>query len=392
MVIIPNETKLLLSKKHSSLQILLVILTLLIVVVFLSSCTNEQETRPTSTSLEDTQPYATYSFSNSKHVIDFGDQPYWVPAAIITEFMIRDPILKEELDKLGFIIRNHHFLKGADLNYFLARGDLEVGVAGDMPSLTIASFEDVSLLSIFKGPVSIVSKNIREIEHLKGKKIGYAYGSNAHFFLLDTLYKNKIDIEDVKLVEMDIVKMAGALRRGEIDAYSTWEFSPSTTMKIIQDKLTTRKGLSFGFLYMRDSFLKKNPEVANIILASQIRAIKWLKADANNIKLLSYWLYNELNEWGQKETPLSLNRILRHVNEATTYIQFGGYPRISHELLTDNGLLSQQLEFLVEHEYLPAGVQFAEVKRKIKHNLLEQILQDPRHYRIYEDIDLVKVK
>ncbi len=245
---------------------------ILIILLFLcSSCSNEQEpVSPDKKSLEMILPYSNYTFSQDDHVIDFGDQPYWVPASIVTEYMVRDPILKLELNKHGFILQNHHFLKGADLNYFLSKGDLEVGIAGDMPSISIASSKDVSLLSVFKCSVSIVSKGIRELADLKGKKVGYAFGSNAHFFLLNTLHKNRLETSDITLIEMDILKMANALDQGEIDAYSTWEFTPSTTMKIIQDKITTHKGTSYGFLYIRDAFFKEQPEIVRLLLASQV--------------------------------------------------------------------------------------------------------------------------
>lgn len=364
--------------------------TLLLLTLLLSSCRNDQENNTPPAGLENIPPYSSYTFSTNSRVIDLGDQPYWIPAGIITEFMIRDQILHDELQKRGFTLRNHHFLKGSDMNYFMMRDDLEVGIGGDMPSLTIASHKDVSLLSIVKGSVSIVSNNIREISGLAGKKVAYAYGSNAHFFLLDTLHKSEISTSDLNLVQMDIVKMANALKQGKIDAYCTWEFTPSTTMKIVQDKMTTRKGLTYGFLYIRNDFFEDNQEVVNQLLASQVRAVDWLKADESNIKLMAYWLYSELNDWGQKENPLSLNRIMRHVNDALLYIQYGGYPRIPTNLLTTDGLLSRELEFLRDLGFIPYEVTFADIQSKFTTDYLEEVLAAPNRYRLHESARLVK--
>ena len=105
--------------------------------------------------------------------------------------MRRDPILQEELESLGYTTNFHSFLKGNDINYFLANDDLEIGVGGDMPTLRSAASDDVFVVSLVEeGFLSIISRDIREVQDLKGKKIAYPLGSNTHFYLLNCTYNN----------------------------------------------------------------------------------------------------------------------------------------------------------------------------------------------------------
>ena len=117
-----------------------------IVLLSLASCAGEQagEERPGSDhasppNLSEHPIYRTYSFGSSDNVIDIGTQPLWVPTCLISEAMRHDNILRDALSERGLEVRFHAFLKGADINFFLERGDLEVAIGGDMPALVAAA-------------------------------------------------------------------------------------------------------------------------------------------------------------------------------------------------------------------------------------------------------------
>ncbi len=57
---------------------------------------------------------------------------------VISESMKRDEVLRRVLSKQGIKIRFYSFLKGADVNFFIKRGNLEAGIGGDIPALTAA--------------------------------------------------------------------------------------------------------------------------------------------------------------------------------------------------------------------------------------------------------------
>lgn len=345
-------------------------------------CFAEKELKETKV---DPSLYAEYRFSRDDKVLDFGTQPYGVmTTSTIIEYMFHDPILKEELEAKGFSLREHKFLKGSDLNQYMRSGDLEIGVSGDMPAIRIACEGKVGLLSAFKGEVAIVSKDIREVEGLKGKKVGYAYGSNAHYFLLRTLDNYKIPFSKIKLLPMDITHMSEMLNRNVIDAYATWEFTPPTTMRMIQNKVTVSKGITHSFFYLRKEILAKHPEIAYLLLASQIRAMNWLSTDEKNGHIMADWLYKKLTTWGQKDAPLSIERIVRHIKEARFYLNQAVYPLIPVDQLTEFGNVYNQFHFLIAHDFLSSQTVFSDLTDNIRTEFLRHVLTHPQEFRLYE--------
>lgn len=114
--------------------------------------------------------YSSYNFSHENNVIDIGIQPLWIPPGIITEAMKRDAVLQRTLSEYGMELRFNAFLKGADVNFFLKRGDLEIATAGDMPMLTASASYDTTVTSLIQyGYSSIVARQHMLVPELREK-------------------------------------------------------------------------------------------------------------------------------------------------------------------------------------------------------------------------------
>lgn len=359
---------------------------------FLVSCTDNQNGKDVSEEiiLENTVPYNTYTFSEDPNVINFGDQPYFMPGALIIEIIKRDKIFSEELAKLNLKIKFHHFLKGNDINYFMRKGLLDGCFSGDMPTIRLSTDIGINTVTSFRGPTSIISRDIREIKDLREKKIGYAFGSNAHYYLLNILKKNDVPLKKVELVSMNITEMEKALLENRIDAYSTWEFSPPTTTKTIQNKITTHKGKSYGFITFSKSFSEKQPEAVKIFIAAQIRAIKWLKLNNNNQKLISLWVYETIHQWGQRKLPLSIEKTKRHVHEAMSRDYLDTIPRLPQSALKNNGVIRSQFDFLKENGLVPETARWENTMTSFNVQIIDEVLANPDKYRLHSlDVSLV---
>ena len=126
--------------------------------------------------------YSKYEFGKTDNIIDIGIQPLEIPPGVISETMQRDTVLRDALSELGLKARFHPFLKGADINFFLRRGDMEVVFAGDMPTVTASTTLDVVVVTLTKmGFNSIVARDHMLLENLRGKRIAYAFD----VFLID---------------------------------------------------------------------------------------------------------------------------------------------------------------------------------------------------------------
>ncbi len=333
--------------------------------------------------------YKDYIFSGEENVIDLGEQPLWVPISIMVEVMKRDNILKEELSRLGYSLNTHPFLKGNDVNYFLKRGDLEVGIGGDMSAVRAAAEDNAIIVSIVQeGPVSIISRDIKEVRDLKGKKIAYALGSNAHFYLLNTLKKNEIEISDVTLVQMDVDSMPGALEDGSIDAFSAWEPTPKMTLEKYPGFTVTHRGKSFGFLYVKKDLLERSPEVVYHLLASEIRAMWWLRSDDENIELAREWVKDSRLKISPEGLSLSEHAMMDLTKEDLPGIRTKEYPRIPPVLLSDGGALELEFLFLKNIGFISEEKTWGEVRENFDLSVMETVISQPEKYRIFDDIEI----
>lgn len=315
--------------------------------------------------------------------IDFGYQPLWTGPASITEVMRKDKVLAEELKKLGYEIKWRPFLKGADVNVALQAGGedgLEFGVGGDMPTTTVLANLDVEVLSLVEGGrVWIISKNYDEVAQLKGKKIGYAFGSNAHYFLLKSLDQNKISQKNVTLVQLDVPNMPQALENGEIDAFSAWEPTPTLAIKKFPSLKRIHSGRSSGYLYVKGDFARTNPEAVKRIIASEIRVIKYIQKNQQNLDQTSEWAIDA-------GTALKGGSLGLTVEEYNKIVSDGlpGSVFIEDKYYNDGGVLNEEFELLKTLGKIPQSAVWSESKTKIKRELVKEVLSDPKKYRLEE--------
>lgn len=86
----------------------------------------------------------------------------------------------EALAGEGLEIRFFPFFKGADVNFFLGRGDLEGGIGGDMPAITAAAnFGVVVSSTAQQGFCSMVARKHMLTDELRGRRTGYSDTMNA---------------------------------------------------------------------------------------------------------------------------------------------------------------------------------------------------------------------
>ena len=67
-----------------------------------------------------------------------------------------------------------------------------------------------------------VRNNINNIEDLRGKKIGVPFGSTTHFAFLSLLKQEKINENEIDIIDMQPSNMIAAWQRGDIDGGYVW--------------------------------------------------------------------------------------------------------------------------------------------------------------------------
>lgn len=321
--------------------------------------------------------YSDYPFGEKDHIIDVGTQPLWVPTNLISEAMRRDGVLSEALDKLGFQIRFHPFLKGADVNFFLFRGDLDVAIGGDMPALTAAAGTDVVIASLIQqGFCSVVAHKPMLMRELRGKRIGYAFGSNAHFALLQALRSAELGETDVELVAMDVSEMPDAMDHGSIDAFAAWEPTPFLAEHRHENQISIHRSICSGYLYFSGRLMGRHPEAVRHIVAAELRALKWMKNRHN---------LHEASEWALR-AGRSLTSDLELTSEDYSLLArkdllgLGAIPFLPEQALEAGGRLLREFDFLVGLGKISDDVPWETVRGRFASTLLQEILVKRNQY------------
>ena len=354
---------------------------LLVALVVLNNREGPQAPSVSTPDLSGHPIYSKYDFSKKANVIDIGVQPLWAPASTIIEAMKRDAVLRESLVEKGMEIRFHPFFKGVDVNFFLRRGDLEAGIGGDMPAITAAAeFKALVVGKIEEGFCAIVTTRHMLMEDLRGKRVGYAFGSNAHYALLNALSSAGLQESNVRLVSLDVNEMPDALAQSRIDAFCAWEPTPTIALTRFEHQVVIHRSLSSGYLYFSRSFAETHPEALRLILAAQFRAMRWLWRAPENLVDASRWALEAGQNLSGQAPVLSAERY--GTLARAEMLGLSPMPAIPKKDLEPEGRMALEFEFLKTSGSVSSTARWDEVRSCFDRTVLQEVISAPREYRL----------
>lgn len=205
-------------------------------------------------------------------------------AAFIPLFVAKEKgWIEQALREYGVSVIWNTFESGPPMNDSLLAGDSDVGVIGDVPTVTVcAPRNGVGVVAVAAQAADsyavLVSadSDIETASDLKGKRIAVTFGSTAHNMIEKYLISDNVSIDDVSLINIAAGDAVTVLSKGQAEAVSTWE--PNVT-RLIADGNTrvisvgSQVGLDgTNCIVVRKKYAKANPEVVTAILAQYKRA------------------------------------------------------------------------------------------------------------------------
>ncbi|MBU1564619.1 MAG: ABC transporter substrate-binding protein [Proteobacteria bacterium] len=326
--------------------------------------------------LSDHPIYSTYHFSPLEGVVRIGIQPFWVFAANLAEAMRRDRLLTEDLTTLGLRLEFYSFLKGPDINFFMEKGQLDVGMSGYLPTLRQASRQDVVVAATMdRNFYDLVAVKALTIKDLEGKNIGFTPGSDAHHALVEALL---LTGTKANLVPLDGNEMPAAMRSGQIDAGIIWEPVASVLRLDNPGARVVYRSRWASFLYFRGDFAKAQPQAIAAILAALARASRWLDEDSDNVVASSRWAIDACRALAPTD-PLVLADFITQSKKANI---LSGEPVLLESDMDDRGLLASAFQFLKDEDMIPAGTEWEKVRATFDARSMESILSEPQKWRL----------
>ncbi|MEV0765038.1 glycine betaine ABC transporter substrate-binding protein [Nocardia sp. NPDC050435] len=195
--------------------------------------------------------------------------------------------LEDELP--GYNIEWTKFDSGADVNTAFVAGQVDFGALGSSPVARGLSaplnipYQVAYVLDVAGDNEALVARNgtgIESIADLRGKRIGTAFASTAHYSLLAALDRN--GVTDAKLVDLQPAASLAAWERGDVDAVYTWlptldQLRKSGKTLITSRELATAGKPTLDLGVVSTAFAQAHPEVVDIWRKVQTRAIDTIK-------------------------------------------------------------------------------------------------------------------
>ena len=158
-----------------------------------------------------------------------------------------------------------------------------LGAAAGEPVVIVANANNRGM-AIMAG----VNTDIKSVKDLKGKKVAIWPGSTQEAVILERLRMEGMTIRDIQPIRLQFSDMAGALARGDVDAYVGAEPAAgislaNNTGKLVEYPYSTPIGPLNMILSASQKAVKENPERIRLIVDMHRKAVDYAMANQSQI-------------------------------------------------------------------------------------------------------------
>ena len=159
---------------------------------------------------------------------------------------------------------------GSAMIPFLVNNQVQAAYGSDLAGV-INHQVDGNIVAVADGTylvkwLSVVGRNVADLEGLKGKKVGIAMGTGSEIFWRRVLEKRGLKLTDFTMVNVEAPEMLAATERGDIDGFAVWEPWPTRTLMSVKGTkiLQTAEGIynNINFVYMNRGWIEQNKATA----------------------------------------------------------------------------------------------------------------------------------
>lgn len=169
---------------------------------------------------------------------------------------------------------------GSAMIPFLVNNQVQAAYGSDLAGV-VNHQVDANVVAVADGTylvkwLSVVGKNVADLEGLKGKKVGIAPGTGSEIFWRRVLEKRNLKQSDFVMVNVEAPEMLAATERGDIDGFAVWEPWPTRTLMAVKGTkiLQTAEGIynNINFVYMNRGWIEQNRATAEKFMRALMEA------------------------------------------------------------------------------------------------------------------------
>ena len=215
-------------------------------------------------------------------------------------------------------------------------GEVDFGTSSDsviaFQSLTHQTFVTHAMFVQSDNDVKLITRsedNIKDVSHLKGKKIGVTKQTASEYFLRTILAIEGLNVSDVTLIDYEPEQLIDGLMNKEVDAITPWEPFAFQSHQILSDKITIHETKNLNTLSF--NLISLTPDISRIEKAKCLiqglnTAINYIASqpdDAKEVVMQELGLSTEFIDWVWPDYifKLELNQsLLLNLKSQTTWI------------------------------------------------------------------------
>jgi sulfonate transport system substrate-binding protein len=171
-------------------------------------------------------------------------------------------------------------------NEALRAGAVEVGsTAGSAALLARSNGSPIQVIHIYSQPewsalVVPGDSDIESVQDLRGRRIAATKGTDPYFFLLQMLEEAGVGLDEVTIENLQHADGWAALQNDSVDAWAGLD--PIMAGAEEEGARLAYRNLgfnSYGFLNATESFIRDQPEVAQLVVDAYASARTWAEAN-----------------------------------------------------------------------------------------------------------------
>jgi NitT/TauT family transport system substrate-binding protein len=175
-----------------------------------------------------------------------------------------------------------------------------LGAAAGEPVVIVAAATNRGM-----GIVADAKSDIKTIKDLKGKRVAILPGSTQEVVILERLKAEGMSISDIQPIRLSFSDMAGALARGDIDAYVGAEPGPGISIsngtgRLIEYPYSTPIGSLNMILSTSEKMINENPDRLKIIVKMHEQATEYAAAHPEEVMQVA------IQKLGQQRASLEI--------------------------------------------------------------------------------------
>jgi NitT/TauT family transport system substrate-binding protein len=175
-----------------------------------------------------------------------------------------------------------------------------LGAAAGEPVVIVAAATNRGM-----GIVADAKSDIKTIKDLKGKRVAILPGSTQEVVILERLKAEGMSISDIQPIRLSFSDMAGALARGDIDAYVGAEPGPGISLangtgRLVEYPYSTPIGSLNMILSTSEKMINENPDRLKIIVKMHEQATEYAAAHPEEVMQVA------IQKLGQQRASLEI--------------------------------------------------------------------------------------